>query len=92
MDRRLGRARLERRELKEGLDMEPWLRICWYERSHGIRIPAVGGGGGTTEPLPSWWLFPTHGHEQTGQATVRHIGNVSFTPAWLWDQKGGSLM
>lgn len=45
MDRRLGRARLERRELKEGLDMEPWLRICWYERSHGIRIPAVGGGG-----------------------------------------------
>jgi hypothetical protein len=46
MDRRLGRARLERRELKEGLDMEPWLRICWYERSHGIRIPAVGGGEG----------------------------------------------
>lgn len=38
MDRRLGRARLERRELKEGLDMEPWLRICWYEQSHGIRI------------------------------------------------------
>lgn len=51
MDRRLGRARLERRELKEGLDMDPWLRICWYEQSHGIRIPAVGGRDHRTSPF-----------------------------------------
>lgn len=44
MDQRLGRARLARRELKGGLDIEPWLRIYWCEQSHGFRNLVLGEG------------------------------------------------
>lgn len=64
MDRRLGRARLERRELKEGLDME--LRICWYEQSHGIRIPVVGEGSQNLS-LPGGSFQPMGMNRQAGQ-------------------------
>lgn len=66
MDRRLGRARLERRELKGGLDTEAWLRICRCEQSHGFRIPGVGEGPQSLS-LPGGSFQPMGMNRQAGQ-------------------------
>lgn len=66
MDQRLGRASLEKRELKRGLDIEPWLRIGWCEQSHGFRIPGVGEGPQNLS-LPGGSFQPMGMNRQAGQ-------------------------